>query len=31
MSSKEESVINREMKSSVGLNKSQDEDKNHRI
>jgi hypothetical protein len=31
MSSKEESVINKQMKSSVGSNKSQNEDKNHRI
>ncbi len=31
MLSKEESVVNKEMKSSVGSNKSQNEDKNHRI
>jgi hypothetical protein len=31
MSSKEELVINKQMKSSVGSNKSLNEDKNHRI
>jgi hypothetical protein len=31
MLSKEEPVINKQMKSNIGLNKSQNEDKNHRI